>query len=77
MTLMLVVALVAVVIAHIVLLDRRDARERQERADLLQRIQAPQIAVAEHSPRAPTGTPLYLAPDDDKAWNEQHGRTAS
>lgn len=48
MTLVLIAALVAVSIAHICLLDRKDKRERTERAELLQRIQAPRAAVAEH-----------------------------
>lgn len=50
-----VVSLAAVgliVAGFLVALDRRDAREREERAGLLQRIQAPHAAVAEHHYRA-------------------------
>lgn len=44
----LIFAAVVVVGAYIVI-DRRDARERAERAGLLQRIQAPDVAVAQHA----------------------------
>jgi hypothetical protein len=47
------IALLAVIVSFAWLLDRRDARERAERAELLQRIQAPHAAVAEHT-TAPT-----------------------
>jgi hypothetical protein len=46
------VALVATIAAFAWLLDRRDQRGRAERAELLQRIQAPHAAVAEHHYRA-------------------------
>lgn len=51
----LLVALITVILAFVVLLDRKDARaqterdaERAERQTLLQRIQAPEVAVAQH-----------------------------
>lgn len=45
--------LIAVIVGgFLVAQDRRDARERTERAGLLQRIQAPHAAVAEHHHRA-------------------------
>lgn len=44
----LLVALVAINAGYLIYLDRRDRRERAERAELLQRIQAPHVAVAEH-----------------------------
>lgn len=56
MTIGLLIALVLIVLALVVLADRKDARvhtereqDRQERQTLLQRIQAPQVAVVDHS----------------------------
>lgn len=56
MTYALIAALVLVVIALCVLADRKDARactereqDRQERQVLLQRIQAPEVAVAQYA----------------------------
>lgn len=48
MTFVLLAALVAVNVAYLMYLDRNDKRAHAERADLLQRIQAPQAAVAQH-----------------------------
>lgn len=48
MTFALTASLILTLGGFLVLLDRRDARERDERAQLLQRIQAPQAAVYEH-----------------------------
>lgn len=45
-TVALIVALVAINAGYLILLDRRDNRERNEREGLLQRIQAPAAAVA-------------------------------
>lgn len=54
----LLVALVAINAGYLIHLDRRDKRERAERAELLQRIQAPHVAVAEHhAETAPTAVP--------------------
>lgn len=44
----LLAALVAVNVAYLVLLDRKDGRDRVERANTLQRIQAPEAAVVQH-----------------------------
>jgi hypothetical protein len=56
MTIALLTALVAVNAAYLLLLDRRDRRDREDRAAdrrqvqyLLQRIQAPELAVIEHA----------------------------
>lgn len=46
------VLIAAIVAAFLVAADRRDRRERVERAVLLQRIQAPHAAVHEHHYRA-------------------------
>lgn len=51
MTLSLLAALVAVNVAYLLLLDRKDKRDRDERQVLLQRIQAPEAAVYEHATR--------------------------
>lgn len=62
MTIAFLAALVAVNIAYLVLLDRRDTRDRAERAALHQRFQAPQAAIYEHhaavtpaGPESPAG----------------------
>jgi hypothetical protein len=47
-TVVLIIALVAINVGYLILLDRRDKRERAEREGLLQRIQAPAAAVAAH-----------------------------
>jgi len=50
--------------------DRR-AEQREvcaERADLLQRIQAPQAAVVAHHYEQPADEATELVPDDDEAW---------
>jgi hypothetical protein len=64
----LLIALVAVNIAYLVLLDRRDARDRVERATLHQRLQAPHAAVAEHHaqvvPPVPAGSPLPMSDEE-------------
>lgn len=48
MILALLVGLVLVNVGYLVLLDRRDKRDSIERANLLQRIQAPEAAVVQH-----------------------------
>lgn len=48
MTITLTAALILTLAGFLILLDRRDTRDREERAVLLQRIQAPQAAVYEH-----------------------------
>jgi hypothetical protein len=69
------IALLAVIVSFAWLLDRRDARERAERAELLQRIQAPHAAVAEHHYRADppeTGSSLPMS-DAEIADQERNG----
>lgn len=78
MTTALLAALVAVNIAYLVLLDRRDTRDRSERAVLLQRIQAPEAAVYEHAapmlPPDPEGLPMT---DEQLAEQEERARVLS
>jgi hypothetical protein len=64
-TFALISALVLVNAGWLVVLDRRDTRDRAERQMLLQRIQAPQAAVHEHhhaaappAPAAGSGLPM-------------------
>jgi hypothetical protein len=64
-TFALIGALVLVNAGWLVVLDRRDTRDRAERQMLLQRIQAPQAAVHEHhhaavppAPAAGSGLPM-------------------
>lgn len=57
---------VGVVVAY---LTRRDAADRQERADLAQRFQAPETAVAQHFMQTrPPAEVAHLPFDDDGAW---------
>lgn len=49
MTIALLAALILTVVAFAWLLDRKDIRAQAERAVLLQRIQAPELAVIEHA----------------------------
>jgi hypothetical protein len=58
----LIVALVAINAGYLIHLDRRDKRERDERADLLQRIQAPHVAVAEHHAETAVTVPPVEVP---------------
>lgn len=74
-TAVLLAALVAVNIAYLLLLDRRDQRDRAERAVLLQRVQAPQAAVYEHhqqvSPPEPPASALPMS--DEEMARMQNG----
>jgi hypothetical protein len=77
LTALLVVALVVTVLAFVVLLDRRDARERVERQILLTRIQAPSIAVAQSLDLTDAEPPRALPFDDDDAfWAYKNGEVA-
>ena len=49
---------------------------RAERADLLQRIQAPEVAVVSHATRAAEPDPLPLPYDDDEAFNTYRAELA-
>lgn len=57
MLVMLIVALLLTVAGHLWLSDRRDKRDRAERASWLQRIQAPHAAVYEHHASVTTPEP--------------------
>lgn len=68
LTALLLAALIAVNVAYLWLLDRRDSRDRAERASWLQRIQAPQAAVYEHhaavTPPEPAATPFPMSDEE-------------
>lgn len=69
MTITLTAALFLTIAGFLVLLDRKDKRERDERATLLQRIQAPEAATYEHAVQhAPPDEPYPLS--DDEAQKE-------
>jgi hypothetical protein len=75
----LLAALVAVNIAYLLLIDRRDSRDRTERAAWLQRIQNPQAAVHEHhravTPPDPPASPLPMS--DEEMAEMMDGRIPS
>lgn len=57
------------------LMERNRAIERQawelERIALLQRIQAPELAIAQEAAVGePSEEPLYVSPDHDEAWED-------
>ncbi len=68
MTSLLIVALTVQHVAYVVLLDRSVRSARQERADLLQRIQAPETAVYQHVVDTGTVAVSHLPFDDDGAF---------
>ena len=71
----LIAALIAVNVAYLVLLDRKDARDREERQTLLQRIQAPEAAVYEHATQGlPDDPSPYPLSDDELAEQEERAR---
>jgi hypothetical protein len=82
MTIALLAAFVAVNIAYLVLLDRKDTRcrlerdsDRDERQVLLQRIQAPEAATYEHAAqRLPADPSPYPASDEQLAEEEERNR---
>ena len=75
MIIALLSALVAVNIAYLVLMDRKDARDREERQTLLQRIQAPEAAVYEHATRdLPDDSSPYPLTDEELAEQEERAR---
>lgn len=71
MTIALLAALIAANITWVWLIDRKDKRHDAQLTRLLVHVQAPERAVA-HATSAPVDGPLYLPPEDDKAWNEHH-----
>lgn len=71
MTYTLAAALILTIAGFLVLLDRKDGRaklerdaDRAERADLLQRIQAPQLAVIDHAQRDAEDDPMPVTDDE-------------
>lgn len=83
MTVALIAALVLTVVGFLVLLDRKDKRavaerdrERRERADLLQRIQAPEAAVIQHQIEQVTEVPQPPATDDSYWEQDKEHRAA-
>jgi hypothetical protein len=75
MTIALTAALILAVAGFLVLLDRRDVRDRAERQILLQRIQAPDAAVYEHAAaqQAPDPEPFPMS-DEQLAEEEERRR---
>jgi hypothetical protein len=67
MTTALLIALVTV--AFVVLLDRKDRRHDRHVTRLLEFRHDPARAALSDMPTAEL---LYLRPEDDEAWNEQH-----
>lgn len=68
------------IVGFLVLLDRRDRRDRDERAELMQRIQAPHAAVAEHHARVDPEPVQYVNPlpmSDAEIAEAQGGPPAS
>lgn len=71
MTIALLIALALTVALNAWIADRKDKRHDQQLSRLLVHVQAPDRAVA-HATSANVDTPLYLPPEDDKAWNDHH-----
>lgn len=76
MTIGLTAALIVVIAGFLWLLDRKDSRDREERAVLLQRIQAPQAAIHEHhaaivSPE-PVGSALPMSDEEIAEMQARH-----
>ena len=82
MTVAFLAALAAVTIAYLILLDRKDARgkqerdaDREERQTLLQRIQAPEAAVYERATRdLPQDPDPFPLTDEELAEQEERAR---
>ena len=70
MTFALAAALVAVIVAHACLLDRKDRRHSAQVDRLLMWRHDPKTAAL---PEKTEGV-LYLPPEDDEAWNKAHGK---
>lgn len=71
MTIALLAALFAVIAACGWLMDRKDRRHDAHVQRLLAWQKDPVYAAQQETRSAEV---LYLHPDDDHAWNEQHGR---
>ena len=58
----------ALLAGFLVYLDRRDKREAADRQLLLNRIQAPEVAVQQTNPVEKNHERQYIPMDDDAAW---------
>lgn len=56
------------IIAFVRYISARDEREAVERQQWANRVQAPEVAVAQTTPARRTG-PGYVSPDDDEGWH--------
>lgn len=74
MTIALLAALTAVILAFAWLLDRTLKRHSQNVERLLLWRHDPDRAA---TPAASADVPLYVPPEDDEAWNQLHGRADS
>lgn len=75
MTVALAVCLILAVAGFLVLLDRKDQRDREERQVLLQRIQAPDAAVYEHATQGlPEDREPFPMSDEQIAEDEERRR---
>ncbi len=73
MTATLIALLAVTVVSFTWLLDRTLKRHDKHVERLLQYRHDPKVAALADMPAAEL---LYLDPEDDTAWNDQHGRTA-
>lgn len=73
MTVALLVALLALSLGFLVVMDRQSKRHHREVERVLQYRADPKLAALADMPSAEV---LYLRPDDDEAWNERHGKDA-
>lgn len=64
-----IVANLATVVAFVRYIDSRDQREAAERQQWANRVQAPEVAVAQTVPAKRT-TPGYVSLDDDEGWHQ-------
>lgn len=75
MTIALTAALILAIAGFLVLLDRKDTRDRAERQVLLQRIQAPEAAVYEHATQhQPADSDPFPMSDEQLAEQEERAR---
>jgi hypothetical protein len=62
------IALTVVTVAAVVALVVKDILHARAIADLCQRVQAPETAIATHALQHTAQTPTHLPFDDDSAW---------
>lgn len=74
MTYALIAALILESVGFIILVDRLVSRGDRQVADLCQRIQAPDTAVAQHVVDTQAFEPSHLPFDDDGAWMDYVGK---